>query len=109
MELRDNEGYTPLAGAIRMDRRDCAERLLDAGAKVANVRADIEIPYWMSIIISKRENVVKSMWAFLRVMRKRFNVEGQHIGNRLPRDLVKIISTYLWSTRFDPRWETTTK
>ena len=92
-----------------MKNRDCAERLLDAGAKVSNVRADVKVPDWITTIIIKRENVVKSMWAFLRVMRKRFNVQGQHIGNRIPRDLVKLISTYLWSTRFDPRWETTTK
>ena len=101
----DKNGYTPLADAIRRNKRDCAERLFDAGAKMSNVNSDIKIRDWMRTIISKRENALKSMWAFLRVMRKRFSVEGQHIGNRLPRDLVKLISQYLWSTRFDKRWE----
>jgi hypothetical protein len=108
LEVLDFHRRTPLADAIRRKKRDCAERLLDVGAKMSNVKADIEIPDWMSAIISKRENALQSLWAFLRVMRKRFHVEGQHIGNRLPRDLVGLISTYLWSTRFDERWASTT-
>ena len=108
LEIRDRVGYTPLADAIRNNKRDCAERLLDAGAKMSSVKADIEMPDWLKIIISKRANALQSLWAFLGVMRKRFHVEGQHIGNRLPRDLVGLLATYLWSTRFDERWETTT-
>ena len=80
------------------------ERLLDAGAKISNVRNDVRIPDWVGAMITKRKNVVASLRVFIGVMRKRYNVEGQHIGNRLPRDLVKLISKHLWSTRFDERW-----
>ena len=87
------------------------ERLLDAGAKISNVHKDVMIPDWAEVMVAKRKNAVASLRVFIGVMRKRYNVEGQHIGNRLPRDLVVLISKYLWSTRFDERWsiESTTK
>ena len=83
------------------------ERLLDAGAKISNV--DFEIQDWVQAMIAKRRNVVASLRVFIGVMRKRYNVEGQHIGNRLPRDLVAMISMHLWSTRLDERWSIESK
>jgi hypothetical protein len=82
------------------------ERLLDAGAKISNVHKGVEVPDWVEAIVAKRRNVVASLRVFIGVMRKRYNVEGQHIGNRLPRDLVVLISKHLWSTRLDERWST---
>ena len=107
LEALDNDGDTPLSYTLRRKHRDCAERLLDAGAKVSNVEEDIDIPDWVGEVIIKRKNVVASLRVFIGLMRKRYNVEGQHIGNRLPRDLVKLISKHLWSTRFDERWSKT--
>jgi hypothetical protein len=77
---------------------------VDAGAKMSNVKKDVKIPDWMETIIIKRKNAMMSIGAFIGVMRKRFDSEGPHIGNRLPKDMVNLLATMLWSTRFDERW-----
>jgi len=105
VDAENQNGYTPLADAIYRDRKDCAECLLYAGAKMSNVLKYIGIPNWMRAIVTKRRNAIESTWALLRVMRKRFSVKGQHIGDRLPKDLVKVLGIHLWETRFDERWK----
>ena len=104
MDDRNDHNDTPLTLSIKNDNQYCAKMLLDAGAKLYRVDKSIEIPFWLQIMSTKRSNALASVWALLKVMRKRFKIEGQHIGNRLPRDLSVLISKYLWSTRFDERW-----
>jgi ankyrin repeat protein len=105
VEDRDSDGYSPLAHAISCNRRDCAERLLYAGAKISNVGEDIEIPDWVETIVAKRKNAVASLRTFIGVMRNRFETEGPHVGNRVPKDLLKLLMMMLWSTRLDEKWE----
>ena len=108
LDARSNYGYTPLVSAIKFNKPDVAELLLDKGAKISNVHERVEIPNWMNAIIAKRQNVVQSLTTFTGVLRKRFTVSGggtEYTRGRLPRDVVGVISRWAWSTRFDRRWE----
>jgi hypothetical protein len=104
LDVQDEDGVTPLAYAIECNYCGCAERLLDAGAKMSNVKKDVKIPDWMETIIIKRKNAIRSIGVFIGVMRKRLDVKGQHIGSRLPRDVVGLLGSYLWETRLDEKW-----
>ena len=108
VDERDDTGYTPLAWAINNNEHDVAELLFDKGANMSNVDEDFEIPDWMEVIITKRQNVRRSLTTFTGVLRKRFAVVGggtEYTRGRLPRDVVGVISRWAWSTRFDKRWE----
>lgn len=110
IDLPNINGYTPLACAIYESYYNCAEYLVDGGAKMSNVRKDIKIPNWMNDIINKRKNVKRSLLIFNGVLRKRFVVRGegtQHLGGRIPRDIVNVLSGLLWGTRFNPLWIST--
>ena len=107
IDQRGEDGFTPLAGAIRWNKVDCAEYLLDAGAKMSDVSTDISIPAWMKDIIAKRHNVKRTLLAFIGVLRKRFSIKwaaSERIANRLPRDIVKLLAKCVWGTRFDGKW-----
>jgi len=106
VDKRDNHGGTPLVDAITQNKPDIAELLLDKGAKMSNVTR--AIPDWMNAIITRRQNVRRSLTVFIGVLRKRFAVSGggtEYSQGRLPRDVVGVISRWGWSTRFDGRWE----
>ena len=107
LDARDGFGYTSLAQAISWDNHDVAEVLLDKGAKMSNVHERVQIPDWMNAIITKRQNVRRSLTTFTGVLRKRFAVSGggtEYTRGRLPRDVVGVILKWVWSTRFDGRW-----
>ena len=107
LDVLDCKGITPLADAIRHNNRDCAELLLDAGAKLANVNKDIDIPDWLNDIITKRQNVKRALLIFIGVLRRRFTVPTAatvHTGNRIPRDMVNVLAAHLWETRFNHKW-----
>jgi ankyrin repeat protein len=82
----------PLEEAIRKQRYECAEYLLDVGAKLPSDDA----PSWAKVMITKRRNALSSTWAFLGVMRKRV---------RIYKDMATLLAKYLWSTRFEQKWE----
>ena len=108
VDARNAFGSTPLALAIHYKKRDAAELLFDKGARMSNIHEDVKIPDWMNTIISKRQNVRRSLTTFIGVLRKRFAVSGcgtEYTKGRLPRDVVGVISRWVWSTRFDGRWE----
>lgn len=107
VDVGDLRNDTPLCVAIQFSFPACAELLLDAGSKMRNVREGIEIPDWMTTIVTKRKNVTQSTFAFIAALRKRFTVERagmEHMGNRVPRDLVTLLVTSVWRTRLNPRW-----
>jgi hypothetical protein len=100
-------GTTPLALAIRYNHPDVAELLFDEGARITNVKEGVEIPKWMKAILTKRQNVRRSLITF-SVLRKRFTISGggtEYTRGRLPRDVVGVISKWAWTTRFDKSWE----
>ena len=105
LDPRNNVCDTPLGRAIVFNNHDVAELLLDKGAKMSDVAR--RIPDWMRAIITKRQNVKRSLLIFIGVLRKRFAITGagtEHIRGRLPRDVVGVISKLAWTTRFDGKW-----
>ena len=75
---------------------------------MSNVREDLKIPAWVNTIVTKRQNVRRSLTTFAGVLRKRFAVSGggtEYTRGRLPRDVVGVISKWAWTMRFDKRWE----
>ena len=104
----DEEGHTPLSFAIATNKPDCAELLLDAGSKMANVGEGISIPDWTNDIITKRRNVKHSLVTFMGVLKRRLVVPNAY-GNRVPRDMVTLLSNHVWATRFNHRWIEGTK
>lgn len=106
VDVSNSSCRTPLAEAINCDQLDCAELLVDAGAKISSVHKDIKIPAWMNDIIAKRQNVRRSLLTFIGVLRRRFVVLDAPTasGNHVPRDMVDKLSLLVWETRFDSRW-----
>ncbi len=108
LDALGEDGETPLVCAINFNTPDVAEVLLDEGAKMSNVREGVQIPDWMNAIITRRQNVKRSLTTFVGVLRKRFTLSGggtEFTRGRLPRDVVGVLSKWAWTTRFDKRWE----
>lgn len=108
VEARDNVGITPLARTIIHNYYDAAELLIDKGAKVSNVdHPRFPIPNWIHGLVAKRGNVKRSLYAFIGVLRKRFEVCGsgtEYTRGRIPRDVVDLLGRWVWITRFDGKW-----
>jgi ankyrin repeat protein len=93
LDKQNKYGDTPLASAIFHNNRGCAERLLDAGAKISNVKKDIEIPDWFTSLVNQRKRVKEA----LKVV---FALSRPLIG----KDVAKILISMTWETRWDERW-----
>lgn len=93
MDEQNKVGYTPLAQAVRNKHRGCAERLLDAGAKISNVRKDIQIPNWFTSLVNQRKKVKE-------VLKVLFVLSRPLIG----KDVAKILIAMAWEKRWDERW-----
>jgi hypothetical protein len=100
----NNDGRTALANAIRFNRHDCAELLFHAGAKIRNV--DVSIPEWMNEIVTKRNKLTAAFTALYGILRRRIVVPSAYSsnGDRIPRDMVRVMSYMVLDTRFDPSW-----
>jgi hypothetical protein len=97
-------GHTALAEAIDYDRHECAELLLHAGAKLRDVK--FRIPGWMNDIVTKRNNLKAAFTVFYGILRRRIVVPSAYNpnGDRIPRDMVRVMSYMLLDTRFDALW-----
>ena len=104
VKLVDKDGRTALAVAIDNDHHECAEILLHAGAKLRNFNRSI--PDWMHEIVAKRNNLKAAFTVFYGILRRRIVVPSAHYpnGDRVPRDMVRVISYMVVDTRFDSRW-----
>lgn len=99
---RISHGESALSVAICAQEIPFVELLLDAGAKLRTVTST-EIPDW----IKGRQAVKRTLLHLIGVLRKRYQLPcaaTQHIGLRIPRDVVSLIITCVWDTRFDSRW-----
>lgn len=112
VDMRDAIANTALACAISRNYEACAEFLFDCGATIAAARKSPalhfhKLPLWMRNIVTKRRNLKRSLKTFIGVLRRRFTVPfiaTQHIGNHIPNDIVKILSSMVWETRLDSKW-----
>lgn len=96
VDARNNEGKTPLADAIKHNKPDAVELLIDKGAKITNIHEEVEIPNWVNRLLETRRKVIRANLVFYGVLRKR-----QKIG----KDMSGQVSRFLWSTRFSEEWK----
>jgi hypothetical protein len=93
LEERDHNDSTPLGIAINWNRRDCAERLLDAGAKLSNIHKDVKIPNWFPLFLAQRKRV-KEISKILFVLSR----------SLVGKDVAKMIIAMVWETRHFSEW-----
>lgn len=96
VDARNNEGKTPLADAIKYNKFDAVELLIDKGAKITNIYEEVEIPKWVNRLLEKRRKVKLAYLTLYGVLRRR---------SKIGKDMSKEISKSLWSTRFDKKWK----
>ena len=95
-------GDTPLYLALRHNKRDVAELLLDHGAHLEVVKLDGSlraIPDWAVSFVARRNACRSSCWAVLELARRRSCVIG---GNT--RDVLGLLARMIWDQRRDESW-----
>lgn len=100
LEVKDCSNWTPLQHAIKRDAQKCAEYLLEAGAKVFNLREDEVIPEWFAAMLKKRQHCRRNCLVVYGVLRKRWKVDGQ----RVPRDMINLLTRLLWESWRNEQW-----
>ena len=100
VDALNNDGRTPLQWAVSDQLKDCAEYLLDAGAKLSNLMST-NLPQWFVAMVDKRKRCVDSCRALYGVLRKRWNMAD---GTRVSRDMVNVLTRQLWESRRDEKW-----
>ena len=94
----DMDGITPLAKAIATKSYGCAHILLDAGAKISNVK-NIYIPHGLISLVQKRNQIKRKIILFLALSKK---TKAVH------KDLLNPISKMVWELR-DTKEKTSSK
>lgn len=107
LEIRER-GYTPLAVALRYNKRECVEVLMDAGAKLSSLPLQVRIPEWaldyydeVNDRVNSCQQVVVIMLAFQRRARQKpfvATVRG------IPLKSLKRIVDLVWETRRNRAW-----
>lgn len=91
---------TPMQKAIQCSHSECAELLLDAGAKLSNLCDPI--PRWMTSLVSRRQRCKACVRAVYGVLRKRWKTAAS--GMRVPRDIINMLTRMVWDRRFEAQW-----
>jgi ankyrin repeat protein len=89
------KNYTPLAEAILYNSYNSVCLLLDAGAKISNVK-NIKIPYYITDLVQKRNQVKGRIVLFLALSKK---------TKAIHKDLLTTISKMIWELRDTEREE----
>ncbi len=104
VEAKTSSYETPLAKAILGFNRHITELLLDHGASVDNIRecgTRVYIPpEWAAILVDKRKRCKEAVETLYRVLRRRYIVGGQ----RIPKDMVRMLANYTYNTRYNDAW-----
>jgi ankyrin repeat protein len=88
-DVFNKKGYTPLREAIFWNGYICIGPLLEAGAKISNVK-DTEIPDFIIRLVQKRNRLKKKIVLFLALSKK---TKAVH------KDLLSTISKMVWELR----------
>ena len=92
---------TALQKSVRRGRGDCTALLLDAGAKLSHLGDDLEHPEWFTAMLKRRSNCRNGALILYGVLRKRRLLFGRE---RVPRDIISMLTRAVWDTRHDDRW-----
>jgi len=112
IEAIDAFGLTPLARSIKCNQHYCVQHLLYSGAKLRKVNRSIKYTPVIQRIIMKRKRAIHSTRILKGVLRMRFKVdgaEGAYLNGRIPKDVVNLVGSHVWSTRLDDEWGADTK
>jgi ankyrin repeat protein len=85
----NKDGYTPLAQAIMCYSYKSVIMLLDAGAKISNVK-NIKIPDYVTTLVRERNQLKRKIVLFLALNRK---------TKAIHKDLLNTISKMIWELR----------
>lgn len=96
-------GKTPLRFAIKQISEECAELLLDAGARISMLTDDEAFPeWWHNSTLSKRVHCRASCVALYGVLKKRWRLAD---GQRVPPDMIRLLTRLVWQSWRDERWQ----
>lgn len=104
LEACNNSRQTPLHAALRYSQVGVCDLLLNAGARMP---PESSFPRLAMDLLRKRRNVKTCLRVFIGVLRKRVlfcDESTAHIGNKLPLDVVRLLSLYVWATRRYKEW-----
>ena len=91
---------TPLHYAVKYGKRNCAEVLLDVGAKICNLKEDFKHPDWFVAMVKRRSNCKSGAFALYGLLRKRWRV----CNEKVPLDMIRMLTGMVWGTRRDEKW-----
>lgn len=108
LEIRER-GYTPLAVALRYNKRECVEVLMDAGAKLSSLPLHVRIPEWALDYydeVNDRMNACKTAVIVLLALQRRMRERCPILGVVVPQKNMQRIIEALWETRRNRAWGT---
>ena len=101
VDTKDNRGETALYEAVEFGKKDCAEVLLDAGAKICNLE-DLNHPEWFLAMVKRRSSCKSSAYTLYGLLRKRWR--ECNVSVKVPLDMIRMLTGIVWDTRHDERW-----
>ena len=101
VDVKDTFGETALHEAVNHGKQDCAELLLDAGARICDLKEDFNYPEWFTSMLSRRSRCKSSALALLGLLRKRWRAGTE----KVPLDMIRMLTRLVWDTRRDNRWQ----
>ena len=100
VDVKDIDKETALNYTVNNERTDCADLLLNAGAKIRNLKEDLKHPEWFVAMLKKRSSCKSGALALFGLLRKRWRVRTE----KVPLDMIKMLTRMVWDTRHDERW-----
>lgn len=101
VDVLNEDGQTPLELTLALCVKKNAGILLDAGAKLANLKQDRPRPNWFVVMLNRRTHCRQSCLVFYGVLRKRWRLSD---GQRMPRDMNTMLTRMVWPSWRDARW-----
>lgn len=102
VDVLTKQGDSSLQLAMKHGAFECAVSLLEAGAKLSQLKKVAIHPQWFVAMIALRRRCNKSCLAFYGVLRKRWRLED---NQRVPRDMITLLTRMLWKSWRDERWQ----
>lgn len=98
VDAEDDAGDTPLQLAIGRYSAEAADFLLCVGARTSKLR--FQLPAWFQALLNQRVHCRESCYVLYGVLRVRWRVGGQ----RVPRDMIRLLTQMVWGTRREEKW-----